>query len=165
MPWLIILAIIALPVIEIALFIEATQWIGGLWTILLAIFTGIAGIALVRRQGLGTMMRIRSQLDRGEMPVSDAFDGICLLAAGLLLLLPGFLTDFVGLPLLLPPVRQGLRRWLARHVRTVVATHHGPHPGAGPQPRPGQTVIDVDYTVVKDADVTAKDDDPQQPRP
>lgn len=149
MPWLIILVVIALPVIEIALFIEAAQWIGGLGTIFMAILAGMAGIALVRRQGFGTMMRIRSQLDRGEMPVADAFNGLCLAFAGLLLLLPGFLTDIVALPLLLPPVRDGLRRWLGRRVRTVVATHGAqPPPGAGPGN--SQKVIDVDYTVVKD---------------
>lgn len=148
MPWLIILVIIAVPVIEIALFIKAAQWIGVLGTVLSAILAGIAGIALVRSQGLGTMMRIRAQLDRGGIPLAEAFDGLCLLIAGFMLLLPGFLTDALALPLLLPPVRDALRRWLGRHVRTVMVAPGGQPPQPPSQPR----VIDVDYTIVKDED-------------
>ncbi|MEW5728202.1 MAG: FxsA family protein [Pseudomonadota bacterium] len=147
MPWLIVLVLIGLPVVEIALFVKSAQWIGVLPTIALAIAAGMAGVALVRRQGLETMFRARTQLDRGEFPVAEAFDGLCLAFAGALLFLPGFFSDVIALLLLLPPVRAALRLWLAGHVRTVVAAP-GPSaqgPADGPPP-----VIEVDYRVVED---------------
>lgn len=144
MPWLIVAALIALPVIEIALFVKSAQWIGIGLTIVLAIGAGMVGVALVRRQGVGTMMRAREMLDRGEMPVAEAFDGLCLAVAGALLFLPGFFTDFVALALLLPPVRAALRTWLGHHVRAVVPTP----PEAARRP----PVIETDYRVVEDDD-------------
>lgn len=146
MAWLVILALIALPVVEIALFVKSSQLIGVLPTILAAILAGMAGIALVRRQGLETAMKARGQLDRGELPVAEAFDGLCLAAAGALLLLPGFFTDFVALALLLPPARALIRAWLARHVTAVVARHGGAAPGGAPP------TIEGDYTVVREPD-------------
>ncbi|HSV29576.1 MAG TPA: FxsA family protein [Candidatus Omnitrophota bacterium] len=145
MPWLIVAALIAVPVIEIALFIKSAQWIGIVQTILVAIGAGMLGIYLVKRQGIGTMLRARAMLDRGEVPVAEAFDGLCLAVAGVLLFLPGFATDFVALALLLPPVRAALRLWLGRHVHAVVRS------GQPPQPQ-GPPVIETDYRVVKDDD-------------
>lgn len=148
MAWMVVLAVIALPVVEIALFIKSSQWIGLLPTIALAIGAGALGIAMVRRQGLATLMRVRGQLDRGEMPLAEAFDGLCLALAGGLLLLPGFFSDALALLLLLPPVRAGLRLWLAGHVHTVVVGgRHTPPRPPGPPP-----VIEADYTVVEPKD-------------
>lgn len=149
MPWLIVLALIALPVVEIGLFIKSAGWIGVLPTIALAIGAGMAGVALVRAQGLGTMLRARAQFERGELPLTEAFDGLCLAVAGALLFLPGFFTDLVALALLLPPVRALLRLWLGRHVRAVVASA-GAHPGNGPAPSRTPPVIEADYHVVED---------------
>jgi UPF0716 protein FxsA len=139
MAWLVILTVIAVPVIEIALFVQSAHWIGVLPTIVLALAAGVAGIALVRAQGLMTMGRVQAQLNRGEMPVAEMFDGLCLAVAGGLLVLPGFMTDILAILLLLPPVRAGLRLWLARRVVVVP-----------PDAAPGPTVIDGEFTVVED---------------
>lgn len=154
MAWLIVMAVIALPVVEIALFVKSAQWIGILPTIVLAIAAGMVGLAMVKRQGLETTLRARAQLDRGEMPVAEVFDGICLAVAGGLLFLPGFFSDFVAIALLLPPVRHALRAWLSGHVTTVArhpGTGSGTGPGNGPGAPPGQPpVIEAEYTVVRD---------------
>lgn len=144
MAWMVVLAVVALPVIEIALFIKSSQWIGLLPTIALAIGAGAVGIAMVRAQGTGTLLRVRAQLDRGEVPLTEAFDGICLGVAGGLLLLPGFFTDILAILLLLPPVRVALRLWLAGHMRSVVVTGRQP-----PRPPAQPPVIDGDFTVVE----------------
>jgi len=141
MPWLILLAVIALPVIEIRLFIESADLIGVVPTILVAVAAVAGGTALLRHQGLAALMRARAQLDRGEVPVAEAFDAICLALAGVLLVLPGFLTDALALPLLLPPVRARLRSWLGRHLGVV----------AGKRPVQPQ-VIEADYRVIDPGD-------------
>lgn len=105
MPLLILFAFIAVPVIEIALFIELGGWLG-LWpTLALVVLTAVAGTALIRLQGIAVLERARLSMDRGEPPVGELFHGACLLVAGALLLTPGFLTDTLGLGLLVPPIR------------------------------------------------------------
>ncbi len=143
MAWLVVLGVIALPVIEITLFVRTADWIGGLPTIALAIFFGMAGIALLRHQGLATLMRARTLMEHGRVPLGEAFDGLCLAFAGVMFLLPGFLTDAIGVLLLLPPVRAALRWWVARHLRSVVVATQ---PSRG-QPA-GPTVIEADYRVL-----------------
>ncbi|MBI5164330.1 MAG: FxsA family protein [Magnetospirillum sp.] len=138
MAWMIVLAVIALPVVEIALFVKSSQAFGVLPTIAAAILAGMAGLALLRAQGAATAWRIREQLQRGEVPVGDAFDAVCLAVAGLLLLLPGFLTDLIALSLLLPPVRALLRLWLARRLAGAVRPVN-----AGPP------VIEGDFRVIE----------------
>lgn len=149
MAWMVLLAVIALPVIEIALFIKSSQWIGLLPTIILAVAAGFIGIAMVRAQGLNTLARVRVQLDRGEPPVAEVFDGVCLALAGGLLLLPGFFTDILAIALLLPPVRAALRLWVSGHMKAVVVATGG----NGHSRPPGQPpVIEGDFTVVKGDD-------------
>ena len=90
---IILLAFILVPIAEIAVFIQAGELIG-LWpTIAAVILTAIIGTAMLRQQGIATLMRLRATVDRGEMPLREVFDGACLLIAGVLLLTPGFLTD------------------------------------------------------------------------
>lgn len=143
MAWMVLLAVIALPVVEIALFIKSAQWVGLLPTIVLAIAAGAVGVAMVRRQGFALLMRARAQMERGEIPVGEAFDGICLALAGLLLLLPGFFTDILAILLLLPPVRAVLRLWLVARLGPVVVAGR-PGPARGPE------VIEAEYRVVVD---------------
>jgi UPF0716 protein FxsA len=97
---------VAVPIIEIAVFIQAGELIG-LWpTIGVVILTAILGTSLMRAQGLQTLAKAQSQMDQGEMPIGAMFDGICILIAGVLLLTPGFVTDTMGFLLLVPPLRQ-----------------------------------------------------------
>ncbi|SMF08924.1 UPF0716 protein FxsA [Tistlia consotensis] len=111
-----LLLFLAIPVVEIAVFIRVGDWIG-LWpTLALIILTALLGSWQLRLQGMATLARARRQMDQGEIPTRELFDGVCLLAAGALLLTPGFVTDLVGASLFLPPVRRWLRRAFARHL-------------------------------------------------
>lgn len=111
MPLLLILIFVGVPILEIAVFIQAGNLIG-LWPTLAAVvLTAVAGAALLRAQGLAALRRARRQLDRGEMPIAEVVTGVCLLIGGALLLTPGFVTDTVGFLLLIPPVRNVVGRW------------------------------------------------------
>lgn len=114
MAFWILLAFIAIPIAEIALFIEVGGFIG-LWpTIAIVIATAMAGTALIRKQGLNTLQRAQHEMDAQRLPVRELFDGLCLVFAGALLLTPGFLTDAVGFALLVPPLRALLGGYLWR---------------------------------------------------
>ncbi|MDZ7710120.1 MAG: FxsA family protein [Roseovarius sp.] len=105
--WLLI-AFIAVPLIEIALFIEVGGAIG-LWpTLVVVVLTAVIGTALLRRQGRGELDRLRAALDGHGDPSAPLVHGAMILFAGALLLTPGFFTDAVGFALLLPPVREFL---------------------------------------------------------
>ena len=111
---LLLLAFILTPIIEIAGFITVGGWIG-LWpTLAVVLLTAVAGTVLVRQQSTQVIARINSQLGAGEIPGRALFDGLCLFAAALLLLTPGFFTDSIGIALLLPPVRSFLAPRLLR---------------------------------------------------
>ena len=112
--FVIVLLLVLWPLVEIAVFLQVVQWIGVLDTLLLMLVIALAGAWLVKRQGVGTMARMRADLDDGRVPTGPMTDGGLLGLAGFLLLLPGFVTDVLGLALLLPPVRAGVRRGLGR---------------------------------------------------
>jgi UPF0716 protein FxsA len=117
------------PLLELYLLIQVGSEIGALPTIALSILTAVIGTVLVRVQGFSVLLRVRELLDRGELPALEVLDGALLLIAGLLLLLPGFITDALGFLLLLPPLRRFL---ILRFVRVVPVR---PRPTAGPGPR------------------------------
>ena len=106
----IFLALVAVPIVEIAVFIKVGGQIGALNTILMIIVTAMIGTWLLRSQGMQTLQRAQESLNQNVFPVSEVFDGICLLVAGGLLLTPGFVTDAFGFLLFLPRVRSALRR-------------------------------------------------------
>lgn len=139
MAWIVLIFIIALPLVEVAVFVRVGGEIGFLSAILLAVGAGIAGLAVLRRQSFATLARARESLERDEMPVAEVFDGVCLLLAGLLLLVPGFVTDVLGALLLVPAFRRGMRGWLGGRVRQ-----------RRQEGRP--TVIEVEYHRVEDPD-------------
>jgi UPF0716 protein FxsA len=113
--WL-LLIFVAIPIIEIALFIQVGGLIG-LWpTLGIVMLTAIAGSWLVRSQGMSELARLRASLSDLRDPTEPLAHGAMILVAGVLLLTPGFLTDTVGILLLLPPVR----RAVLRHLRTRV---------------------------------------------
>ena len=152
-------AFIAVPVIEIAAFIEVGGWIG-LWpTIGVVIATAVAGSALLRQQGLSVLRRFRESLLRNELPVAELFDGLCLLVAGAFLLTPGFFTDLAGFALMIPPFRQ----WVARGLLGVlirrghVVSAAGGH---GPAGRPGAPGADGGTGPVIDGEFEEIDKNP-----
>lgn len=120
MPFLVIFIVI--PFIELALFASVSEHIG-IWTTLsLAFLTAIIGGALVKYQGFQTLFSLRESMAGGQMPVKEIFDGFCIVAAGALLITPGFLTDAIGFTLLIPPARKALKAMLSRHMNWQVQT-------------------------------------------
>ncbi len=104
------LLFLVIPLVEIYLLIQVGSVIGTWSTIALVVGTALLGAVLVRSQGFSTIVRVRGQLDRGELPALEIFEGLFLLVAGALLLTPGFFTDAVGFACLTPPLRRALIR-------------------------------------------------------
>lgn len=126
MPLLLLLFIV--PLIEVALFIEVGGIIGVWPTIAITILAAILGGFLLRRQGLMALHDVQSRLAAGVNPGRVLADGAMIMIAGVLLLTPGFLTDAVGLLLLIPPVRGWIfRRMASRYtIRSVeIRQDHG----------------------------------------
>ncbi|MDH3471020.1 MAG: FxsA family protein [Acidimicrobiia bacterium] len=105
------LAFLVIPVAEIALFITIGQRIGVAYTLSLIVITAIIGAYLVARQGRGVWARAQGQLAAGSFPGPELAHGAMVIFGGALLLTPGFLTDAVGFSLMIPLVREMLRRW------------------------------------------------------
>ena len=126
--FVVVLLLVLWPIVEIAVFLQVVAWIGVLDTLALMVAISLCGAWVVKRQGIGTLARMRAELDDGRIPTGPMTDGGLLALAGFLLLIPGFVTDVFGLALLVPPVRRGVRRGLghrfsvraarARRVRT-----------------------------------------------
>jgi len=105
---------IALPIVELALLFELHGVVGFSPTVLLVLFTGIVGAALVRRQGLATFLKIQQEMSIGNVPAPQMMDGIMILVSGALLVTPGMITDGVGFLLLIPFIREKIRFWLRK---------------------------------------------------
>ena len=148
---LIVLGLVVIPAVEIATFIQVGGRIGALPTILLTILTAVLGIALVRVQGVVALVEVQRAMLSGRAPLAEMLSGALLALAGVLLLIPGFVTDAVGFALLIPPLRRVLAELLGRGLfRPPPPTATGG--GATHEER----IIEVEIIEVKDAP-------PQQP--
>ena len=156
MRFLLVLIFIVVPIAELALLIQVGQAIGVWWTIALLIADSILGSLLMRSQGRAAWRRFNVALQSGRPPAREVLDGVLVIFGGALLLTPGFISDILGLLLLLPPTRAVVRRILVRRFadRMIAsATARGPGvgfgrpPGRGGATRPGDvegTAVDVD---------------------
>lgn len=109
------LFLLLVPVLELYVLIQAGIWLGNGWLVIALVFlTGILGAAAARAQGLGIVQRIRRSLAAGQVPEEGVVDGLFILLGGILLVVPGFLTDTVGALLLIPTIRRRLKIWLRR---------------------------------------------------
>lgn len=102
------------PLVEIALFVMIGSRIGFAATVGIVLVTAVAGTMLVSRQGRSTWLRVQTEFARGAFPAAQLAHGAMILVAGALLVTPGFMTDAVGLALLIPAVRESLRVWAVR---------------------------------------------------
>jgi len=118
--WLPFIAIFLYVYIEISIFIQVAHVLGVLLTLVLVIFTSVIGMSLVRNQGFKNFVLMQQKMAAGENPAAEMIKSVSLIIAGLLLLLPGFFTDFLGLLLLLPPVQKHLTVKLMPHLRFSV---------------------------------------------
>lgn len=113
------LLILALPIAEIVTIAMVGKAIGFWPTFGLLLAAGMLGGLILNAQGLATLRRLHVAMERGETPILPAFEGLLLAIAGLLLIAPGFISDVLGLALLIPPLRKFVAtaalRWFARH--------------------------------------------------
>lgn len=145
----IFLLFILVPIVEMWVLIEVGSKIGALPTIFLVFFTAVVGLALLRQQGLSTLLRVNQRMEQGQLPAAEILEGMLLAVGGVLLLTPGFVTDIIGFACLLPPSRKLLVASLLR--RGVMMASYGAgaasfQQGAGAQPadqgRSGSVKID-----------------------
>ncbi len=106
---LLALFFIVLPIIELAVIIQVGQAIGVFNTIAALLVVSIVGAWLVKREGMSVWRRFQQQVQMGVVPGREIGDGVLIMLAGALLISPGFVTDIVGILLLLPPVRAAVR--------------------------------------------------------
>ncbi len=111
--WLLFVAFIAVPLIEIYVIIQVGQVIGAWWTILLLIADSIFGSWLIKREGGRAWVSLRTALNEGRLPHRELADGVLILVGGTLMLTPGFVSDFFGILCILPFTRPVGRRLLA----------------------------------------------------
>jgi UPF0716 protein FxsA len=102
------------PIIEVWLLIKVGRVIGALPTVAILLAISLVGAWLARSQGFRTVIAIRDELAAGRLPAAHFLDGALILAGGILLLTPGFFTDFIGLFFLIPATRKLLKAWLRR---------------------------------------------------
>ena len=118
-----ILLFTLVPIIELALLIKVGQHIGVSNTLLIVIFTGVAGAYLARTQGLITLKRMQEDINKGIMPTDKLFDGAMILCGGILLLTPGLITDAIGFIALIPLTRRLIKIWIKRKIKDMIS--HG----------------------------------------
>ena len=133
--WVLALLFVVLPVVEIYILIQIGQSIGAWWTVLLLVADGILGSWLMKREGTRAWRALQQALESRRMPARELADGALILVGGTLLLTPGFLSDIVGLFLVLPftrPVARGaLTRYLTRKFLAGAGAPGIRFPGAG----------------------------------
>src|SRR5919202_3527335 len=127
-----LLLFIVVPIAELAVIIQVGQAIGVLPTIAILVADSLLGSALMRSQGRAAWRQFNLAAREGRVPAREALDGVLVIFGGALLLTPGFITDVLGLILLVPPTRAVVRAVLVRRFahRMVAAA-------AAPRPRPG----------------------------
>jgi UPF0716 protein FxsA len=131
--WVLFVAFVIVPLVEIYVLIQVGQVIGPWWTILLLVLDSIFGSWLIKREGGRAWQALRTALDSGRMPARELADGALILIGGTLMLSPGFVTDVFGIVLILPFTRPAARRLLTRVVthRLLGSNARRPGPGSG----------------------------------
>lgn len=139
---------IVIPVIEITVLIEVGDQLGAFPTVALVILTAAIGASLVRSQGLQTLMSAQQKIQQGQQPGQEVIEGVMLAIAGIMLVTPGFVTDFLGLVLLLPFSRQFFARKLLERIIIKNVANQGQPFGQGfSQQAPNQDsdIIDGEF--------------------
>lgn len=162
---LILVLFLVVPIVELYVIVQVADGIGVLETLGLLVVVSIVGAWLVKAQGIGLIRRVQAKLAAGELPGTELVDGALVLFAGALMLTPGFVTDTVGLLLLLPPTRAVIRMLLMKRF-TVMAETRVAGFGAG-GPAQGPTVFGFGSARVYDVDGREADSGhrPRGPRP
>jgi UPF0716 protein FxsA len=168
MPLLLIILFIVVPILELYVIIQVGQLIGVVPTLILLLADALLGSWLLKHEGRGAWRRFNEALAARRFPGKEVADGVLIVIGGTLLLTPGFLTDIVGLLLLLPPTRAIARRLLKRFTIgrfAVVSVGRGAGPGpfgpgGGPGTRPSR---DYDFDATAE-EVPQTEQEPRLPR-
>jgi len=143
-----LLALIGLPVIEVIAFVEVGLAIGWLWALALLITTSVLGAGIARRRGRAAIVEVARAVAERRSPGPAALDGALGAIGGLLLMIPGFVTDALGALLLLPAARRLTRSWISSRYGARVVTFAaaaGRHARGGP----GRRGADVEGSAVE----------------
>ncbi|MDC0246797.1 FxsA family protein [Deltaproteobacteria bacterium] len=111
------LAFTTIPLVEIYLLIHIGSVFGVFTSIALVFFTGLLGAYLARIQGIKTLFKIQESIKEGRMPSGEMLEALLIVAAGIVLLTPGFLTDTIGFLLLLPNIREIVKSWVQSKIK------------------------------------------------
>jgi UPF0716 protein FxsA len=143
---LLVVIFVVVPIIELFVIIQIGELIGVLPTIALLVLDSILGSLLMRSQGRAAWARFNQALAERRPPAREVVDGVLIVFGGALLLTPGFVTDLLGLSLLLPPTRALLRGVVVRRVlpRMIVSTVGGAAAGSARGRRPPRSAADPD---------------------
>jgi UPF0716 protein FxsA len=114
-----LLLLILFPAVEISLFLISSNIIGILPTMLFIVLTSALGAYFARKQGIEAFQKVQRDLQYGKMPGATIVDGFCILIGGLLLLIPGFLSDLIGAVLLIPMTRKRIKPLFERWLRNM----------------------------------------------
>ena len=125
MPLILIpITLLIVPAIEIAVFIKVGQYIGAWKVVALIFLSAILGAVLLRYQSVGVIRRIDRDLRQGRTPDSSLFDGFLIVVGAILLIVPGFVSDAVGLLMMIPLVRTLIRRYLASRIKVSTSGNY-----------------------------------------
>lgn len=173
---ILLLLFIIVPIIEIGLFIQVGGFLG-LWpTIGLVLVAAFVGASLVRSQGVATLLSVQQRLAQGELPAQQIMEGVMLAVAGVLLLTPGFLTDALGMLVLLPAPRAMIAKTLMSKmvIRSVGGQSgfghdpfsHDPFSHQDPFHRDGASPFESDSTQGEtfEGEYERKDDENDKPK-
>lgn len=137
--------LLGLPLAEIAGFVIVGKWLGVFGTLGLIVLSSLIGIVLLRSQGLAVLRQVNQEGRSGRVPSEAIGNGAMIVIAAILLIIPGFLTDIVGILLFIPAVRRFIWRGLGQ--RVVVRTSYSrseSYQGPGQPQRPAEKVIELD---------------------
>ena len=137
--WLLVLLLVAMPLTELYVLIQVGQVIGAGWTVLMLLGSSVVGSWLIRREGSRAWKALNATLAQGRMPTRELADGALVVAGGIFMIAPGFVSDLFGLFLVLPVTRPVARRLLRGLLAGRVATVGSPLGGVGPLGGAGPT--------------------------
>ena len=115
-----ILLFVVAPIVELYVIVQVAGAVGWLPTLAFLVLSSVAGAWLTKVEGLGVLRRMGRTIDQGQLPADEAIDGVLISVGGLLMFVPGFISTFVGLALMVPPVRSLLRPVVRRRIERRV---------------------------------------------
>ena len=148
---------------EVYLLLVVAQHTSLLFTMACCVFTGIAGGYFVRQQGLITLARIKQTLESGVLPADEAIEAMLLLIVGVLLCVPGFITDFMGFMIIIPGIRNMVAKHLVKRFKAEIdsgrfkvysagtAPENSDRDYSAEQKRPGENEIE-NATIIEKSD-------------